>query len=146
MALLNVILLVGVLLLGSSTCNMDTSTIKCLTNALYHEARGEPVKGVVAVAHVILNRAKSQKFPSSVCAVVYQPKQFSFVGSLNIRDEETYLVLDKIAKEVYDGNIPDPTDGAMWYHSKNVHPYWAKRGTGETIGNHIFYRSIKNAT
>ena len=57
---------------------------KCLTNAIYFEARGEPVRGQMAVAQVIMNRVFSGYYPDSVCGVVYQNAnrrnrcQFSF--------------------------------------------------------------------
>src|SRR5262249_43828085 len=45
---------------------------KCLANAVYFEARGEPVRGQIAVAQVVLNRAFSGYYPNDVCGVVYQ--------------------------------------------------------------------------
>ncbi|MEA2934849.1 MAG: hypothetical protein QOD74_1495, partial [Variibacter sp.] len=45
---------------------------KCLSNAIYFEARGEPVRGQIAVAQVVLNRAFSGYYPEDVCGVVYQ--------------------------------------------------------------------------
>jgi hypothetical protein len=52
----------------------------CVAVAVYHEARGESVEGQLAVARVIMNRAASGKYPSSWCATVKQPWQFSFVN------------------------------------------------------------------
>ncbi len=51
----------------------------CLALALYHEARGEPSTGQMMVAKVIVNRMESKKFPSDMCGVIMQPRQFSFV-------------------------------------------------------------------
>ena len=51
----------------------------CLASAVYFEARGEPLEGQLAVAEVVLNRARSGRYPSTICAVVRQPAQFSFV-------------------------------------------------------------------
>jgi spore germination cell wall hydrolase CwlJ-like protein len=56
--------------------------ILCLTANLYFEARGEGVKGLKAVADVTLNRVKSKKYPSSVCKVVFQKSQFSWVNEV----------------------------------------------------------------
>jgi len=52
----------------------------CLSLALYHEARGEPLNGQRAVAEVIMNRVESDRFPDTICGVVMQPNQFSFVS------------------------------------------------------------------
>ena len=52
----------------------------CLALAVYHEARGEPLIGQKAVAEVVMNRVASDRFPDTICGVVMQPKQFSFVS------------------------------------------------------------------
>ena len=62
---------------------------KCLAEAIYFEARGEAVRGQIAVAQVVLNRAFSGKYPDTVCGVVYQNKhrhlacQFTFACDNN---------------------------------------------------------------
>jgi hypothetical protein len=45
---------------------------KCLANAVYFESRGEPVRGQIAVAQVVMNRVFSPFYPKTVCGVVYQ--------------------------------------------------------------------------
>ena len=45
---------------------------KCLANAVYFESRGEPVRGQIAVAQVVMNRVFSPFYPNDVCGVVYQ--------------------------------------------------------------------------
>jgi hypothetical protein len=45
---------------------------RCLANAIYFEARSEPVRGQMAVAQVVLNRAFSGFYPNDICGVVYQ--------------------------------------------------------------------------
>ncbi len=45
---------------------------KCLANAIYFESRGEPVRGQIAVAQVVMNRVFSAYYPNTVCGVVYQ--------------------------------------------------------------------------
>ncbi len=45
---------------------------KCLADAVYFEARGEPFKGQQAVAQVVMNRVFSGYYPNDVCGVVYQ--------------------------------------------------------------------------
>src|SRR5262249_58140344 len=49
-----------------------TKSEKCLAEAIYFEARGEAVRGQMAVAQVVLNRVFSEKYPNTVCGVVYQ--------------------------------------------------------------------------
>ena len=123
---------------------------RCLTEALYFEARGEDPLGQVAVAEVILNRVDSPRFPDSVCAVLMQGAhrkhrcQFSYNcdGRVNrIRDQRAYLQLGRIAKEMLAGGERELTNGALFYHATSVDPRWTK-GLVRTarIGDHIFYR------
>ena len=57
---------------------------RCLAQAIYFEARSEPVAGWEAVADVVINRALSPSYPGSICGVVFQGQyrrhkcQFSF--------------------------------------------------------------------
>lgn len=47
----------------------DVYTLACL---VYHEARGEPFEGQVAVVEVVFNRMLSDRFPDTVEEVVFQ--------------------------------------------------------------------------
>ena len=115
----------------------------CLAGAIYFESKGEPLDGQLAVAHVILNRAKSGRFASSICGVVHQRGQFSFVrggsmpaiarGSNNWR---TAVAIAKIAQaDLWNAS----TDNALFFHARRVSPGWRMARVG-TIGNHVFYR------
>ena len=121
----------------------------CLAEALYHEARGESLTGQIAVAEVILNRRDSGRYPDTVCGVVQQGTgekwmcQFSYYCdglSDEIRDEDSWDLMGRIARVMLDGAPSDLTDGAMFYHTNAVHPYWAEEffQTAE-IGAHLFY-------
>ena len=63
-------------LAGSDTPDEQT---ECLARAVYYESQGESLAGQLSVAEVIINRSRSGRFPSSVCGVVRQAGQFSFV-------------------------------------------------------------------
>ena len=121
---------------------------QCLTEALYFEARGESIKGQVAVAEVILNRADSGLYPRSVCAVIKQRGRgacaFSYVcdGSSDVmRDRASRDRAARIARVMLDGAPRALTEGATHFHTRAVKPRWARqfRHTA-TIGAHIFYR------
>ena len=118
------------------------SALKCLTEALYFEARGESVKGLRAVAEVIMNRVDHPAFPKSVCSVVNQRGQFSYKGgSLRMRDRAAANRALRIAEEVLAGAPRSLTNGATYFHTTGVRPSWSKRFTRTTrIGSHIFYR------
>ncbi len=123
---------------------------RCLTEALYFEARGENLVGQVAVAEVILNRVDSKSYPNSVCGVIQQGQyqrnacQFSFIcdGKVeHIGDQGSFEELGKVAWVMLQGKPRILTGKATHYHSASVLPRWAKRLVRTArIGNHIFYR------
>jgi spore germination cell wall hydrolase CwlJ-like protein len=134
----------------------------CLAQNIYFEAGNQPVAGKVAVAHVVLNRVAHERFPDSICEVVYQTKeyktswrtglpvprrgmcQFSWYcdGKSDIPlDSVTYDLSYKLAGKIMAGEWADITEGSMWYHATHVYPYWA--GTlNQTvvINEHVFYK------
>jgi spore germination cell wall hydrolase CwlJ-like protein len=117
----------------------------CLANAVYFEARGEPLQGQLAVAEVVMNRAASGRYPSSLCGVVAQPAQFSFVHRGRIpqadRASEAWRRAVGIARVAVEGMAPRllPTS-CLWYHANYVSPGWGHRLAETTrIGLHIFY-------
>ena len=124
---------------------------KCLAEAVYFEARGETALGQVAVAQVVLNRAFSGKYPSTVCGVVYQNShrhlacQFTFAcdGIRDvIREPDMWERAKKIAAEMLDGKLWLPEVGkATHYHATYVHPGWVREMKKmHRLGVHIFYR------
>ncbi len=121
---------------------------QCLATALYHEARGESVKGQIAVAEVILNRVDSPAYPRSVCGVVQQGGkggcQFSYTcdgRSDRINDRAAWARAGKIARSMLDGAPRVLTAGATHFHTVNVRPGWARRfDRTASIGAHLFYR------
>ncbi|MBL3569257.1 cell wall hydrolase [Rhodovulum sulfidophilum] len=123
---------------------------KCLTEALYFEARGETVKGQFAVAEVILNRVASPLYPDNVCAVVNQGTgqrnrcQFSYTcdgRAEHVSDQRLYARLGKVARLMLDGSPRLLTGGATHYHNRSVDPNWARRfARTASIGQHVFYR------
>ena len=117
---------------------------QCLRKAIYFEARGESIKGQFAVAEVILNRVQSRRFPGSVCGVVHQGGQFSFMfdgHSDNMRDRGAIDMAGRIARLMLDGAPRGLTAGATYFHTTGVNPSWARRfDRTAQIGAHLFYR------
>jgi spore germination cell wall hydrolase CwlJ-like protein len=143
-----------------------TASALCLALNVYHEARGEPVNGQVAVAFVTLNRVEKQQ--SNVCSVVYQHKQFSWTNDRlitkttikngkcintktpNPKWHVRYDVNTKskaweqavyVALYTLKHNKSDITNGSTHYHATYVDPYW-RTAYQEVmkIGHHIFYK------
>jgi spore germination cell wall hydrolase CwlJ-like protein len=117
--------------------------LRCLAGAVYFESRGESLVGQLAVAHVVINRAQSGRFPTSLCGVVHQPSQFSFVrgGKMPAIRESTTLWSNAvaIAQIARDGSWKNQAPGALFFHARSVSPGWRKTRVAQ-IDNHIFYR------
>ena len=124
---------------------------KCLAEAVYFEARGEAVRGQIAVAQVVLNRAFSGKYPDTVCGVVYQNKhrhlacQFTFACDNNpdvIREPDMWDRAQKISKAMLDGRLWLPeVDKSTHYHAYWVRPSWvSEMKKMYKFGVHTFYR------
>lgn len=115
--------------------------INCLAAGVYYEAKGEPLAGQLAVADVIINRTKSGRFPKSVCSVIKQPGQFSFVrgGKLptppaNAQWRKALAVAQVAQKDLWDS----PAGNALYFHARQVKGFGRDRVAA--VGNHIFYR------
>lgn len=118
----------------------------CLATAVYFEARGESLEGQLAVAKVVMNRAASGKYPSTWCATVKQPWQFSFVRNGVFPRVDTastaWRRAQAIARLATANVVPSLSDDVLWYHADYVAPSWGRRlERVEKIGTHIFYRS-----
>ena len=124
------------------------SAVTCLSLAIYHEARGEPIQGQLAVGQVVLNRVADQDYPDTVCGAVTQKKQFSFLDGTkiehlvqNVTDHKAWTTCQYVAKALIQGHKYELS--ATHYHAKTVRPYWVnspKVNYIVTIGNHVFYR------
>ena len=131
---------------------------ECLALNIYHEARGETIAGQVAVAWVTLNRMESNRFPNTICGVVYQARtdangnplrhqcQFSWYcdgRSDRIRNqrewEDVQLITDVVLLD-WARAKDSPVQNATFYHADYVEPYWASAFTEvAVVDSHIFY-------
>jgi hypothetical protein len=116
---------------------------RCLAGAVYFESKGESLSGQLAVARVVMARAKSGRFASTLCGVVYQKSQFSFVrgGSMPRIDtgSNNWRNAVAISKIALGGSWKSPVEGALYFHARHVSPGWRLTRLG-SIDNHIFYR------
>lgn len=132
----------------ASTTGEKDREIRCLAEAVYFEARGEPERGQLAVAEVVQNRVESKAYPNTYCGVVRQRRgnicQFSWAcdsrrgAPKGAQWEKAMAIADK----VYNGHKPNVVGNAMFFHATFVRPSWANVFTRvEKIGSHIFYKS-----
>ncbi|MFP4274971.1 MAG: cell wall hydrolase [Paracoccaceae bacterium] len=123
---------------------------RCLSEALYFEARGESVRGQFAVAEVILNRVDHADFPDTVCGVINQGTgqryacQFTYTCDGYeevIAEPSAWKRVGKVARAMLAGAPRMLTQGATHYHTKQVSPRWARiYPRTATIGFHHFYK------
>ena len=124
---------------------------RCLSEALYYEARGEGARGEKAVAEVVFHRMIAGNYGHSICAVVYEGSdrrtcQFSFTCNGDLqrpREASAWNEAEELAARILTGEVrlANATGGAINYHAISVKPYWAPSFERTAkIGNHIFYR------
>lgn len=122
---------------------LDKET-ECLAASVYFESKGEPLEGQLAVAEVVINRAESGgRFPPSICSVVFQKGQFSFVRGGRFppikRNGEFWKTAVAIAQIAMDDEWDSRASKALFFHAKRVSPGWNKVRVAQ-LGNHVFYR------
>lgn len=121
---------------------MLETALMCLTLAIYHEARGEPLLGQMAVAEVIMNRVNHRSWPNTVCGVVKQKAQFAFYwdgASDAMRDESAKTIASSIADSYINIGNPGITGGATCYTTHEVNNYWTQQSKViTTLGFHKF--------
>jgi hypothetical protein len=116
----------------------------CLAKAVYFEARSESLEGQLAVAEVVLNRAASGRYPPTLCGVVTQPAQFSFIRAGRFPTPDTTsdcwhkaLAIAEIASKRMASQVGRDV---LWYHATYVSPSWGRaKNRAARIGTHIFY-------
>lgn len=136
---------------------VDEEEVRLLAATAWGEARSEGEDGMRAVAHVMVNRI-GDRFGDDLETVILAPKQFSVWnrGDPNrplVRNPERYATggvaletwetAQRVAREVLSGQSVDPTEGALFYHTSAIRPYWSRHGQGrQVIGAHVFYRDV----
>jgi hypothetical protein len=124
---------------------------KCLADAIYFESRGEPERGQMAVAQVVMNRVFSGFYPDNVCGVVYQNAHRHLACQFTFACEGKRLVVDepdmweqakRIARDTLDGKLWLPEVGkSTHYHASWVRPSWIREMKRNwKFGVHTFYR------
>lgn len=125
-----------------------------IARTIYGEMRGEGEEGMSACASVIINRVKAQKpeFGLTPYDVCHKPFQFSCWNADDpnlpkiiavTTDDPSFALACQIAEQATQFNWPDVTDGATFYYSGNVIPYWAaNKNPCLTIGKTLFFNNI----
>ena len=135
---------------AAATAQAAADPHECLALTLYWEAGGERREGMAAVAWVVLNRRAHPEFPSTICGVVRQGGtdpgcQFRFWCDGEIdrpRNARIWAMAREVAADILDDMPPDPTGGALFFHSAALGeaPWRLPRERTVQIGRHVYYR------
>ncbi|MBC2670046.1 cell wall hydrolase [Novosphingobium piscinae] len=117
--------------------------LECLAGAIYFEAKSETLDGQLAVGRVIVNRARSGRFPASYCGVVFQRAQFSFVRGKAMpavsHGSRAWRTAVAVARIAHEGSWQSAAEGALYFHAARVSPAWNLTRIAR-VDSHIFYR------
>ena len=126
-----------------ASADAPSSELECLAGAIYFESKGEPLVGQLAVAEVIINRSRSGRYPASMCGVVKQRGQFSFVRAGRLppipKASAHWRKAVAIAHIALKDLADSPAEDAISFHATYVSPGWRMKKVA-TVGNHVFYR------
>lgn len=116
------------------------STLMCLSLVIFFEARGEPLDGQLAVAHVVMNRSENNN--TSICQEVFKKSQFSWTKrQYKIPKGNDWKNAQDVARIAL--NSSDSIKGATFFFNpkKCGNPVSIVKGRKriKSIGNHIFY-------
>jgi len=155
MACIRFIIILGMIFFSSIAYAEEDKELKCLVEAVYHEARSESFTGQLAVANVIIERSNLSKFPNTICKVVHAGKYwkgtivrnkcaFSYYcdgkKEWSSVEKEALNTAYHVSSLALDGVTLLSTLGATHYHASYVSPSWANNMERlEQIGTHIFY-------
>jgi len=126
-----------------AAAKIASSELDCMAKVVRHEAANQSRQGQRAVAEILVNRAKSGRFPSTICGVANQPGQFFDTTSYNpSRDTAEWKTAMEISREVLSGQGQNVARGAYFYHAAYQAPTRFFRGRQQVLamGDHIFYR------
>ena len=155
MACIRFIIILGMIFFSSIAYAKEDKELKCLVEAVYHEARSESFTGQLAVANVIIERANLAQFPNTICKVVHAGKYwkgniirhkcaFSYYcdgkKEWSSVEKEALDTAYQVSSLALDGVTLMSTLGATHYHASYVSPFWANNMERlQQIGKHIFY-------
>jgi hypothetical protein len=123
--------------------DIAAADIECVAKVVHHEAGNQPRAGQLAVAHVVVNRAESGRFPENVCDVANQPGQFFRLASYHpARTTAVWRAAVAAARAALGGKSSDMTKGAMFFRSAASRPdkFFQSRQRVIQLHDQIFYR------
>lgn len=125
--------------------HVEPKQLDCLAANIYYEGRNQPLFGQLAIGLTTLVRAREGNWPETICGVVYQPNQFSWVGKKHKQpkwDERAYLRALTLSDQILSGDFDNliPMFAPTYFHTTKVNPAWSQRLSKlAVIKDHVFY-------
>ena len=154
---LGCIVLMSILFMSQRAWSSDMDEVGCLAEAIYFEARGEDIVGMIAVGQVIINRVNDLRFDDTICGVVHAGYyyenypvrdrcQFSYwCDGKHERygDIKAFEMVMIATQSILDNIRIEGLEYATHYHASHVTPYWSQSFTRiRQIGGHVFYEPV----
>jgi spore germination cell wall hydrolase CwlJ-like protein len=116
---------------------LDVAAVMCMSLTMYHEARGEPIPGQVAVGYVLYRRADFN--PKNICSETYRAAQFEWTKKTkHVPDYKTLKPFVILSEKIIRQQIKDSSKGASYFHSTALPNQWGMKPK-VIIKNHVFY-------
>lgn len=133
----------------------------CLSQAIWHEARGEPLRGKQLVAQTIMNRVSEDRyFPNTVCGVIQERKaglcQFSYIcerdsyavdiSKLTNKDFALYVKIIEIVNEAMRGEYKGLTHSEFYKRCDIGNSFFNTLQYTGRVGKHCWYADSRKRT
>lgn len=126
---------------SSDGLSLSDADMTCLAKIIHHESANQPESGQLAVAHVVLNRLASPRFPKTVCAIALQPRQFFNVHAYDPSGDRRWANSQRIARMAVEGYGDHHAPGALFFHTAGHNSaFFRSRPRVTQIAGHVFYR------
>ncbi len=127
---------------------MIMTATMCLALNVFFEARHETTESQLAVAEVTLNRVADNRYPNTVCEVVWDKSQFSWThdgihddpSRMSYLDRKAWEDIQELSSEVLEGTLELNGITSTHYHASRITPFWVDHYEYDgKVGNHLFY-------
>lgn len=133
----------------TQTRKLSDKDFHCLALNIYHEARGESLAGMIAVAQITLNRVDLRyRGQKTVCRVVYDPRQFSWTQHIAKHQKTptgaSWSTATLAAQKAVEGVRIAGLEDSLHYHADWIpHPGWSLKMTlNHVIGQHVYLKGF----
>ena len=127
-----------------------SASLMCLALAIFHESGNQSVIGKQAVAEVVINRVRSEKYPDTVCSVIKQNNQFSWYNK-NVSLSNPPRIIYKntqsmqqweTSKDIARQQLIQKTNhvkGSLFFNTTRLGVRYKTNELPRKIGGHVFY-------